>query len=223
MTTAIKISAAELEIKRRGRRRLIGAGTIGLLAIVILPMVFDSEPKRQDTSKQEIAIQIPPKEGLPPLPAPIVPASSSQATTATDVIPAIPAPSPGSVLKPAAKIDLTSKPVLVEPKGESKMDLKPESVPAAKSEVKPKAAPKVEPAKSGFVVQVGAYKDADNAKSIVAQLKEAKLPVFTDTIAVKAGKVIRVRVGPFPTKGKAASALAQVKLAGADGKIVPLQ
>ena len=41
-----EISATELELKRRGRRRLIGAITIGLLAIVFLPMIFDSEPRR---------------------------------------------------------------------------------------------------------------------------------------------------------------------------------
>jgi cell division septation protein DedD len=46
--------------------------------------------------------------------------------------------------------------------------------------------------------------------------------VFTDNLPVKTGTVIRVRVGPFTSKEKADSALAQVKLAGVDGKVVPL-
>ena len=48
MATAkkIEISAAELELNRRGKRRLIGAVTLGALAVVILPMIFDSEPKK---------------------------------------------------------------------------------------------------------------------------------------------------------------------------------
>jgi DedD protein len=75
---------------------------------------------------------------------------------------------------------------------------------------------------AGFVIQLGAYKDADNAKALVARMKELKLPVFTDVLPVKTGTVTRVRVGPFLSKEKADGALAQVKLAGVDGKVVPL-
>src|SRR5690242_20352005 len=32
-------------LKRRGRRRLVGAIALVLLAVIVLPMVFDSEPK----------------------------------------------------------------------------------------------------------------------------------------------------------------------------------
>ena len=32
-------------LKRRGRRRLVGAVALVLLAVVVLPMVFDPEPK----------------------------------------------------------------------------------------------------------------------------------------------------------------------------------
>lgn len=33
-------------LKRRGRRRLVGAIALVLLAVIVLPMVFDSEPRR---------------------------------------------------------------------------------------------------------------------------------------------------------------------------------
>ena len=72
-------------------------------------------------------------------------------------------------------------------------------------------------------MQVGAFKDAENTKQIVAQAKTAKLPVYTDTVATANGSVTRVRVGPFSSKQKADAALAQLKLSGSDGKIVPLQ
>ena len=67
-----EISAAEMEIKRRGRRRLIGAITIGLLAIVFLPMIFDNQPRRsgQPMKTQDISVLVPAKEGQPPLPPP---------------------------------------------------------------------------------------------------------------------------------------------------------
>jgi cell division septation protein DedD len=47
--------------------------------------------------------------------------------------------------------------------------------------------------------------------------------VYTESIPIKSGAATRVRVGPFSTKEKADAALAQVKLAGGDGKIVPLK
>jgi DedD protein len=237
---AVEISAAELEIKRRGRRRLIGAVTIGLLAIVFLPMIFDSEPERNRSAtksgSQEISIQIPPKDGLPPLPAPST-ASSALAPTAPKA--AAIAPPLAAAAAPAAAPPVASvMPVEQKP---ATAFLKPEPAPKVAAKVEPiKPERKPEPIavpstpaiaasaaptdnKQGFVVQVGAFKDAENTKQIVAQAKTAKLPVYTDTVATTNGTVTRVRVGPFSTKQKADAALAQLKLSGSDGKIVPLQ
>lgn len=219
-----EISAAELEIKRRGRLRLIGAITIGLLAIVFLPMIFDSEPARNKSKikpgSQEISIQIPPKEGLPPLPAPeLIP----NAAVASIVLPV----APPAVLKPPANVEITTDEKKAEKKDEKKPDpvtqvakVAPALAPALVASPKPVA--KAIELSQGFVVQIGAFKDAENAKQIMAQAKVAKLPVYTDSIAISGGTVTRVRVGPFATKQKADSALAQLKLTGSDGKIVPL-
>ena len=215
-----EISAAELEIKRRGRLRLIGAITIGLLAIVFLPMIFDSEPARNKSKikpgSQEISIQIPPKEGLPPLPAP---EPIPNAAVASIVLPV----APPAASKAPAKVEITTD----EKKDEKKPDpvtqvakVAPALAPALVASPKPIA--KAIELSQGFVVQIGAFKDAENAKQIIAQAKVAKLPVYTDSIAISGGTVTRVRVGPFATKQKADSALAQLKLTGSDGKIVPL-
>jgi DedD protein len=232
---AVEISAAELEIKRRGRRRLIGAVTIGLLAIVFLPMIFDSEPERNKSAtksvSKEISIQIPPKEGLPPLPAPSTAASTSVAPKAPITAPT-PAPTAPPVVPPVASVvPVEQKPATVSipapppepaPKVATKVEpVKPEKKPEPAAPIKPVEA-KAE-TKQGFVVQVGAFKDVENTKQIVAQAKTAKLPVYTDTVATANGTVTRVRVGPFSTKQKADAALAQLKLSGSDGKIVPLQ
>lgn len=227
---AVEISAAELEIKRRGRRRLIGAITIGLLAIVFLPMIFDSEPERNKSAtksgSQEISIQIPPKEGLPPLPAPSTASTTSTAPKAPAVAAPIPAPPIASVApveQKAATVTIPSPSPESAPRVAAKVEpVKPEKKPD------PIAAPVKAPearaeTKEGFVVQVGAFKDVENTKQIVAQAKTAKLPVYTDTVATANGTVTRVRVGPFSTKQKADAALAQLKLSGSDGKIVPLQ
>ena len=203
------ISAAEIELKRRGRRRLIGAITLGLLAIVFLPMVFDSEPKRTGApaKTQEIQVQIPPKEGLPPLPAPTAPPPTTTV-----------APEPAKAVEPAKAIET---PVAAPPLAKTEVAKTPPSAkatPPAKMAEKAKALDK-----SGFVVQLGVFSTADNATHTVDKMKEAKLPVYTESIPIKSGNATRVRVGPFPTREKADAALAAIKLAGRDGKIVPVQ
>lgn len=50
---------AALPEKKRARRRLIGAVALVLAAIIVLPMVFDSEPK---LGSQKISIEIPSKD-----------------------------------------------------------------------------------------------------------------------------------------------------------------
>lgn len=204
-----ELSATEIELKRRGRRRLIGAATIGLLGIVFLPMIFDGEPKRSSTGstlkKQEISIQVPAKEGQPVLPTPS--AAPSPAAAISPVPPAQIAvesskATPGEAAKPAPEV-----PAKVE---KSEPVIKP-TVPVADS------------AKTGFAVQLGVFADAENAKITIAKMKDAKLPVYSDSIPIKSGSATRVRIGPFPTREKADSALVQIKLAGGDGKIVPLQ
>ncbi len=209
-TKSPELSATEIELKRRGRRRLIGAATIGLLGIVFLPMIFDGEPKSNrgdpNLKSQQISVQIPAKEGQPALPAPTAVAPVAVPQVAAEIAKNVPA----EVAKPATE---TIKPVSP-----------PESPPVAVE--KPKVVAKSPPAtveKKGFAVQLGAFGDADKAKLAVATMKSAKLPVYTESVAASKGTVTRVRVGPFPTREKADSALAQIKLAGSDGKIVPLQ
>ena len=207
-TKSTELSATELELKRRGRRRLIGAATIGVLGIVFLPMIFDGEPKPDPSgstlAKQEISVQVPAKDSLPPLPAPAA-ALARQPPVAVEPIKQTPQ---------AAKAATESR---VSPPSPAAVPPKPE-----KSEpiVKP---PGAIGDRKGFAVQLGVFGDAENAQQAIARMKEAKLSVYTDSIPIKGGTATRVRVGPFATREKADSALAQIKLAGSDGKIVPLQ
>ena len=210
------ISATELELKRRGRRRLIGAITIGLLAIVFLPMVFDSEPKRfgQAMKTQDISVQVPSKEGQPLLPAPTAAPVVVPATTA--------APPPAAAEAPKAPPIAERSKVVTAPDA-APATAKEATKPVAMAETPSKAVAETPTDKTGFVVQLGVFGDADNAKQVIAKMKEAKLAVYTESIPIKSGNATRVRIGPYATRDKADAALAQVKLAGADGKIVPIQ
>ncbi len=55
------------EIRRRGRRRLIGAIVLVVFAVVFIPMVLDSEPRPK---RSEVSLEIPAKDKAPPLPPP---------------------------------------------------------------------------------------------------------------------------------------------------------
>lgn len=220
-TKSTEPSATEIELKRRGRRRLIGAATIGLLAVVFLPMIFDGESKRNATGsatkKQEISVIVPPKEGQPALPTPA-------AATA-------PAPAPVVTPPPAVAAEITKaaagekKTPVPEPAVASKP---PVAAAVAKSESPSPVTSKatvaaVETPKKGFAVQLGVFAGTENANQIIAKMKDAQLPVYSETIPIKSGNATRIRIGPFATHDKADSALVQIKLAGSDGKIVPLQ
>lgn len=224
---ANEISAVELEIKRKGRRRLIGAVTLGLLAIVFLPMIFDSAPKQGKTPTQEISIQIPAKDGLPPLPAPV----SSVTSKAVAEVPKVASGPPPvtATVTPEPPASGTSSPATatvkpVEVKSAERQEAASVPSPAKNDSAKPAvAASPANVSRQGFVVQVGAFKDADRVQQVIAKAKELKMPMYTDTVVTSGGTVTRVRVGPFPTRDKANSVLAQVKLTGGDGQIVPLQ
>jgi DedD protein len=49
-------------LKRRGRRRLVGAVALVLAAVIILPMVFDPEPRRADAP---VSVRIPGENETP--------------------------------------------------------------------------------------------------------------------------------------------------------------
>jgi len=66
-------------------------------------------------------------------------------------------------------------------------------------------------AEGRFVVQVGAFADVQKAREARVKLEHAGLKTYTQVVETKEGKRIRVRVGPFATKGDADKAADKVK------------
>jgi DedD protein len=77
-------------LKRRGRRRLVGAVALVLLAVIVLPMVFDPEPK-STVAPVEVRIPKETDTAFAPKPPPVkaVPAPKVEAAA-----PAAPTPPP---------------------------------------------------------------------------------------------------------------------------------
>jgi DedD protein len=193
-------------LQKRGRRRLVGAIALVLLAVIVLPMVFDPEPKPNTPT---VNIRIPSEEGTKFTPkaapkSPLQTEARKPEEKATE-----PAPTP--VAEPP-------KPAAEPPKPEDKPAAKPaEKAPVPKPVPKP-AEKKVAaaPAAIGeqFVVQVGAFASSDKVKEITDQLKEARLAHYTESVATAKGSVTRVRLGPFASKEAAEKARERAKALG---------
>jgi DedD protein len=181
-------------LKRRGRRRLVGAVALVLLAVIVLPMVFDPEPKR---SGPPVSVRIPGEdEGAfkpkappkaTPKPEPKVEQKTAEEKPAEEAKVAEKAPEP------------KAKPV--EPKAAAKQ-------PDAKAAQAERARAEAALADAAYIVPVGAFA---NAEGVVAKLSAAKLPYYTQDVPTASGIVTRVRAGPFPTRGEAEKALETLK------------
>ena len=214
------ISDEELQLRKRARRRLIGAIVLVAAVAAVLPMVLDREPK---PASQEVNITIPsPDSGVftlkvaPALPAPqLNPAPRPpQAAEKPGTKPATDSPPPAAETKPApvAAVKETAKPA--------------EKQEAAKTPVKAPAlketAPKTAKATSGhFVVQVVALSDAAKANQMRQQISGAGIKSYTEVVKTAKGDVTRVRAGPFATREAAEKAQKQLTAIGLNGKVVP--
>ena len=89
-------------LRRRGRRRLVGAIALVLLAVIVLPMVFDSEPR---LGAPAVSVRIPSEEdaGFSPKPAPRIPSAPAAPKAATVQEPQKPASAPRVEAKPDEK------------------------------------------------------------------------------------------------------------------------
>lgn len=157
----------ESNLKRRARRRLVGAVALATAIVVLLPMLLDNEPKQVG---QDIEIHIPDKDKVaefePKLPLPSTPVD----TPAVSSVEAVASPLAASPVA-AAPVAAVSSPVVV---------------PQAKSAEQ----------QASFVVQIGAFANADSAHQLQKKLSKQGIKAYTE----KADGKTRVRAGPYATR-----------------------
>jgi DedD protein len=227
------------ELKRRARRRLVGAIVLALAAAVILPLLLESDPKPLG---DDVSIQIPPIDNgkfVTPLSpgkgadGKAAPDRAGPSTSATSAKPAPIAPDTPVETKPADALNASGKPVEPEQGGPEGT---PSAGPAATSMIagnpepqKPAASASkaeagdtrqnvVSPA-GGFVVQLAAFTDAKAAAALASKLKTSGFPAYTETLKTQQGTMRRVRVGPYPTREVAEAELAKLTAAGYHGVV----
>jgi DedD protein len=174
----------ELNLRRKARRRLIGAVALTLAVVVILPMVLDREPK---ISGKDIDLSIPDPNRAGKF-VPRVAVSDSASPSAGSAVAAAPAVAP---VQPDA-----AKPVAAP--AQQKKEAPAKAQPAAKESAE--TGNTAQPVSAeGFVAQVGAYSNQDTAKQELKKLKQWGFKAYTE----KVGDKMRVRVGPYPDRDKA--------------------
>jgi len=183
-------------LQRRGRRRLVGAIALVLAAVIVLPMVFDSEPKG---SAPPVSVRIPGEDetGFTPK---VTPRSA-----------------PVQDQKAAAKVvEKTAEklPDVQAEKSATRTEItvtKGSDIPAASAAAEQKRAEAAlagAPGGEQFMIPAGAYVDP---AGVIEKLKEARIPYYTEPIATKQGTVTRVRAGPFASRDAADKALQKLK------------
>ena len=224
------------ELKRRARRRLVGAIVLALAAAVILPLLLESDPKPLG---DDVSIQIPPIDSgkfITPLSpgkgvdGKATPDRAGALTSATSAKPAPVAPDPPVEAKPADALDASGKPAepaqrppdvapTSGPTATSTITANPEPQKPAASKAEPDSRPNgVSPAGS-FVVQLAAFADAKAAPALASKLKTSGFPAYTETLKTQQGTMRRVRVGPYATREVADAELAKLNAAGYRGVV----
>jgi DedD protein len=237
MLTRPEAEPAVEELKRRARRRLVGAIVLALAAAVILPLLLESDPKPLG---DDVSIQIPPIDNgkfvtrLSPAKGSDGKTTLDRAGASTSAKPDLVAPDSAVEAKPAGVLHSSGKPP--EPAQSASTEVAPAAESTATSVVagnsqpqKPAASaskaesgdirPDVGSPTGSFVVQLAAFADAKAAPALASKLKSAGFPAYTETLKTEHGTMRRVRVGPYATRDVADTELARLNAAGYHGVV----
>ena len=219
--------ADSLEIKKRARRRLVGAIALALLAAVVLPMMMDEEPH---PSIEDIQVSIPDRDKAVAARRASAPESASAPVAvavpeddevvaaekpATEKAPAAgDKPAPAASSAPAKPATPPTQPAAAMPQRPPAPVATPEPRrPSADEEARLRALieGKASPARGDtYVLQIGAFSDAGKAAKLVDDLRARGFSAYTE----RAGNVTRVRVGPVAGRAEADATAARLKSAG---------
>jgi DedD protein len=243
------VSEDLLQLKKRARRRLVGAIALVLFALIVLWTALDSTPPSNIAGGNNIEII----SSSPALLAPVIvtttPAVASMIAVseppvlAPDESQAItPTPNPVPQYRPAsaAQTVLPGKLVNHQKKVVITPPPTPKPTPAPIPTLKPTPAPAVDPLRilegldtstksaavaekntsdKRYYIQVGAYADGEKAAQVVSKLKGEGVPAYSEKVTTEKGALTRVRVGPVKDEAKAQSYLKKMGVLGLNGHL----
>ena len=214
-------------VRRRARHRLIGASILVAAGVIGFPLLFDSQPR---PIAVDIPIEIPGRDGAPPLagasrPAPAPSPSPTPTHSPAPSPAAAPTPAPAPSPTPAPAPSPAPAPAAPAPAPTPEPAKRDSAAEAARAQAilrgqQPPAAAST--ANERVVVQVGAFADEARAREARQKLERAGLKTYVNVAQTSDGKRTRVRVGPFDSRAEAEKAAAHVKALGLPAAILTL-
>ena len=224
----------ELSLKKRARRRLVGAIALVLLMVIVLPIVL------QD--RASLAPQAPVKITMPEMPSSVATTTENQSVVTPSASTQI--SEPPVMAGEGASPDVVSDAILATSKADSmkndaekrsdeskKVAVKPEEklevkatltkLPEVKlDELKPAETKVQQKSSENFAIQIGVYSDGANIKQLQARLKEAGYVSYSEKITTDKGEKTRLRAGNYPSRQEASAALVKLQKAGFSGIVI---
>ena len=212
-------SDQELNLKKRARRRLVGAIALVLLMIIVLPMILKDRSATQP--QDQITITLPSEQ------------IESEQAEASDFDSSIVPTEPSISTLPELAESKVAEPEVAEPGSEAatpdpeaatSKKIPDVTLPAAKPEaptsIPPPTVKSSTEANRQYHVQIGVFSDAANVKQLQAKLSDLGYKSQTEKIDTDKGKKIRLRTQVFGDRNEAAIALEIIKDAGLTGMVV---
>lgn len=242
------ISEELTALKKRARRRLVGAVVLVMTALVVLWTVMDDKPPQSLTTQSVAIVSSTPSLASTVTPTPVSPKPAPAAPVVTNVPPplnqpTVVAPPPVATTPPAVSTTV-DKPAAVMPTAEStpkatsekSVDEKPVDRKQAhvkdpakilagigeEEATKPTKPATADVAKAAghFFLQLGAFADAAKADGLVSKAHEAGVAVHTDSVSTAKGVLTRLRAGPYADRPAAEKAHNKLASAGISSTIV---
>lgn len=211
----------ELMLKKRARRRLVGAIALVLLMVVILPQVLQD---RALLAKQE-----PIKITMPAQVESEYPSSAFMEAPDTDsrLAPVNPAPVGANIMQPSVSESSQEEKAVTSPSKKTDDKRLGDDLPPAQKESIANVAEAAKTdihlaskSEASFSVQVGVYSDVENVKRIQNRLQQAGFSAQTEKIRTPKGDSLRLKAGDFSSRQDAVNAQAKIKALGLPGIVV---
>lgn len=212
------LTTEEMDLRRRARRRLVGAIALALLAVVVLPMLFNPEPKPLGPG---VDIRIPdqstpfePRQPAAEAPTPEVETDVTAQGQGPVVAPTLqPAPvvSPTPSVAPPVTPPRQTPPA---PASDSRAATSQAVTPAGTGTRTQSAARDKPPAPAseafaarGYFLQLGAFTSEANARQLADKAQAAGFNVVVQEV----GGQVRVRMGPYAERKQALEMQAKLR------------
>lgn len=218
MSGDIQIVQAQQTQLPAGSSPTAGA-TIAAVTAPAAPAVPVARVAPAEAEREEFVTDAPPKPAVVPSAPVAKPAASKPAAVAAPKPTPTPKPAEKPVDKPAAKAAEKATGKTAE-KGSDKPADKAKDKPADKKSDKDKA--DKDKAGTRYVVQFGAFADANSAHEARMKAERLGLKTYAQQVDTPQGKRIRVRLGPYADKAEADKAAASLRKAGLPGAVLTL-